>query len=63
MIDSVFGDTYWNELTQSWQGFIPPAPTFPAGTVDGESGTGDLTGLIWSSTVNGWVAPQFYVAA
>lgn len=61
-IDSNFGDTYWNELTQSWTGFNPPAPTFPAGTTDGEDGTGELTGLVWSSALNGWVTPEHYAA-
>lgn len=63
MIDSGFGDTYWNDLTYHWVGFNPPAPTFPAGTTDGEAGTGPVAGLVWSSTVNGWVNPEYYTAA
>jgi hypothetical protein len=61
-VDTLFGDTYWNELTQSWTGFFGPAPTFPAGTTDGEDGTGELTGLVWSAALNGWVTPEHYAA-
>lgn len=58
------GDVYWNDLGQYWQGFNPATPpSFPAGTTDGEEGTGELTGLVWSDTVNGWVNPTYYVAA
>lgn len=63
-IDNNFGDTYWNELTQVWQGFDPAnPPNFPAGTTDGEAGTGDLIGLVWSSTIGGWVLPEHYTPA
>lgn len=61
-VDPVFGDTYWNEFNQSWTGFFGPAPSFPAGTVDGEDGTGELTGLVWSAALNGWVTPEHYAA-
>lgn len=64
MIDFSYGDTFWNDISGYWQGFDPSAPPyFAPGNIDGESGTGDLTGLVWSTTINGWVNPQYYVAA